>query len=450
LARSIAQTLTNLKPFIRLKHFLPKTLFGRSLVILITPIILVQLITGFVFWDRHWAKHTERMADQICSNIASLIDMANSIPEQPGQMDFIERFAQTHYGITLVKHSPFEKFDQESIQGDTWRERLLAESLSERISYPFRVKVLSDTIRIQVATLHGVFDFSLNKRILFSKSTPVMIWWEIGAPLFFIFIAFIFMRNQMRPLKTLSEAVERFGKGREVAPIKPSGALEIRRVGRSFNEMRERIQRQISQRTEMLAGISHDLKTPLTRMELQLAMLKKSAETKSLLVDVKEMEKMVEEYLAFARGEEAEIATDHDLYLLLQEVLKRFDTTRVEFAPLPEKLPFVPLRPYAFMRALKNLVSNALRYGNHVWIQLSASPKTLTLIMDDNGPGIPADKREEVFRPFVRLDKSRNAQTGGYGLGLAITKDIITAHGGTIMLDDSPQGGLRVVVNLPV
>lgn len=425
-------------------------MFGRSLAILITPIILVQLITGYVFWDRHWSKHTEKIADFITSNIASLIDMAHAIPNLPGQMHYIEQFAQTHYDIKMVKYSPYTALATQVTNGDGWSERLLQESLAKKIPHPFRVRVLPQLIKVQVATLQGVFEFTLNKRVLFSKSTPTVVWWEVGAPLFFIFIAFIFMRNQMRPLQTLSDAVEAFGKGREGDLIKPSGAVEVRRVGRSFNEMRDRIQRQISQRTEMLAGISHDLKTPLTRMELQLALLKKSPETKSLLVDVKEMEKMVEEYLAFARGEEGEIASQHNLYTLILEVLERFDTTRIELAPMPDKMPLVSLRPHAYKRALKNLLSNALRYGKQLWIQCSASPKTITLILDDNGPGIPEDKREEVFRPFIRLDKSRNPQTGGYGLGLAITKDIITAHGGTILLADSPHGGLRVIINLPV
>lgn len=450
MARQLINSVLRLKPFIKLKGLLPQTLFGRSLIILITPIVLVQLITGFVFWDRHWSKHTDRMASQIASHIAALIDMTQSIPNLPGQMSFIKEFARRHFNITVFDHQSYVAFTEGLRHQEGWRERVIKEALKDKISYPFQVYVLNNLIEIQVVTPQGLLKFTMNKRLLFSKSTPIVVWWQIGAPIFFIFIAFIFMRNQMRPLQTLSEAVEDFGKGRSTSLIKPSGALEIRRVGRAFNEMRERIQRQMTQRTEMLAGISHDLKTPLTRMELQLAMLKKSPEMKSLLTDVKEMEKMVEEYLAFARGEEGESPTPHNLLNLAEKTISQLSADRIHLTQPSDKIPMVSLRPYTFKRALKNLFDNALRYGKQVWVSLSSSPKTITLIVDDDGPGIPADKREEVFRPFVRLDKSRNSQTGGYGLGLAITRDIIIAHGGTISLSDSPKGGLRVVVNLPV
>jgi two-component system osmolarity sensor histidine kinase EnvZ len=438
------------RPFQKFKPFLPKTLLGRSLTILITPIVLVQLITGYVFWDRHWSKHTDKLADHMTSNIAGVLDMIHAIPGLPGQMSYIEGFARHHFDMTLIRRSPYATFSKELLAAEGWRERIIREALAQKISYHFRLRVFDDVIKIEVATLRGVFEFSMNKRILFPKSTPIVIWWEIGAPLFFILIAFIFMRNQMRPLQTLSGAVEAFGKGRNNDLIKPAGAIEIRRVGRAFNEMRDRIQRQITQRTEMLAGISHDIKTPLTRMELQLAMLKASPAVQALLADVKEMEKMVEEYLAFARGEEAESPTPQNIFLLIREVAQKLDPSSLYITLPPEETLIISLRPNAFKRALKNLISNALRYGKQVWISLSSTPKTITLIIDDNGPGIPLEKREDVFRPFVRLDESRNPQTGGYGLGLSITKDIITTHGGTIFLSDSYRGGLRVVVNLPI
>lgn len=437
-------------PIIRfIKKLLPKTLLGRALMILITPLILVQVTTGFVFWDRHWTKFTEKVADQIAAQVLSVVDLTEHDPLLAQHPELMQQHVKQYFYMSLKTYERHRGFDTALLKKDRWREKFLTAALSAKTSLPFRVRVFKELIQIQVASDTRIYDFQLNKKILFPRSTPIVIWWEIGAPIFFLMIAIVFMKNQVKPMRVLADAVEEFGKGRDVPPLKPVGALEVRRVTRAFNDMRDRIQRQITQRTEMLAGISHDLKTPLTRMELQLALMKESPAVHALQDDLKEMEQLVEEYLAFARGEEGETLSEQDLTTLLREIIEKMPRQQITFTE-PDSAIVTLLRPFSIRRALKNVLNNALRYGHHAWVHLSASPKTITVIVDDDGPGIPIDRRDDVFRPFVRLDASRNKKTGGYGLGLSITKDMITSHGGHIFLKDSPRGGLRVVINLPV
>lgn len=436
-----------LRPFVYLKKYMPKTMLGRSLAILITPMILVQLITGYVFWDRHWSKFTGRVAHQISQNVAAVLEMSSSAPMSEMHIEQLNDFAQRHFDMTVSYEKPGTPFVKKTLRALKWREHIVENALSHAISYPFNVRVVKEDVRIHVSTMRGIYHFSFTKRILFPRSTPIVIWWEVGAPIFFLLIAISFMRNQIRPMQTLAHAVDEFGKGRDVGGIKPSGALEVRRVARAFNAMRDRILKQITQRTEMLAGISHDLKTPLTRMELQLALMKQSEDIQNLRSDVKEMERMVEEYLAFARGEEGESSKSINIRTTIQNLVDAKESQRVHIDALENV--FLEAKPIALKRALRNIVGNALRYGTNVWISSHLTAKNLRLTFDDDGPGIPEDRREDVFRPFVRLDASRNTQTGGYGLGLSITRDIIVNHGGTIKLTESPQSGLRVTLTLP-
>jgi len=441
-----------MRPFKFIKRFLPATLLGRALVILITPVLLIQLIMGIVFWDRHWTKTTETLAEGIAGNVASLVEIAGLQEDSPFFFRELKQFASKNHAMHLERGKIERGFSGRLLRKTDWREDFLRDALSEKISYPFRLRVFEQRIRVEVAARDYIYTFEIDKKYLFPKTISIVIWWEVGAPLFFILIAIIFMRNQMRPLQSLAQVVEAFGRGRDVSDFKPSGALEVRRVSRAFNAMRDRIYKQITQRTEMLAGISHDLKTPLTRMQLQLAMLADGEEKTELLEEVRDMEKMLEEYLAFAKGQETEKEKTISLKDFLEDVFAKYPSVHINRPALEptQDIPLV-LRVYSMKRALKNIISNALRYGKNIWIQTTVTPRTLTLIFEDDGPGIPADKRQSVFRPFVRLDESRNVETGGYGLGLSITKDIVLSHGGRIFLEDSTtHGGLKVVVNLPV
>jgi two-component system osmolarity sensor histidine kinase EnvZ len=262
-------------------------------------------------------------------------------------------------------------------------------------------------------------------------------------------IAILFLRNQVKPIRNLAIAADAFGKGRDAEEFKAWGATEVRQAAHAFQNMRARIQRHMAQRTEMLAGVSHDLRTPLTRMRLQLEMLPQDKEVGDLLADVVEMEAMVEGYLAFARNQDTEVAVKTDLSQLLEQVVANARRTGADIDLVSDEDIFVPLHPNAFTRCITNLVDNARRYATHVDISAKRAGAMIEISVDDDGPGIPPDKRDEVFHPFRRLEESRNLESGGSGLGLAIARDVIRSHGGEITLSDSPAGGLRAVLRLP-
>jgi two-component system osmolarity sensor histidine kinase EnvZ len=288
------------------------------------------------------------------------------------------------------------------------------------------------------------------RKRLFSPTTYIFTLWMVGSSLVLVAVATIFMRNQVRPIRRLAAAANSFGKGRDVPHFRPAGAAEVRQAAQAFIEMRDRIKRQIEQRTEMLAGVSHDLRTPLTRMKLELAMLGDSAEIDELKADVEEMEKMVDGYLAFARGEGAAAPEPADISAVLEQVVAsaRKEGARIDLHT--EEHLVLPVRLDAIRRCFTNLVLNAVRYGKHVQVRAGRRADAVEVLVDDDGPGIPADQREAVFRAFFRLDPSRNIETGGVGLGLTIARDVVRAHGGDILLDQSPLGGLRARLRLPL
>ena len=274
--------------------------------------------------------------------------------------------------------------------------------------------------------------------------------WMVGTSVVLAAVATIFMRNQVSPIRRLAMAADNFGRGRDTPDFKPSGATEVRQAASAFLAMRNRLKRQIQQRTEMLAGVSHDLRTPLTRMKLQLAMLSSNPEIKELESDVNVMDRMIQDYLGFARGEVAEPAEAVEIGGLLEEVVHGYRHNGATVA-LDVKEPIrLPVQRAAFKRCIDNIVTNATRYGRQVQVRAGRDRRALSITIDDDGPGIPADQREEVFRPFVRLDQSRNRDTGGTGLGLAIARDIVHSHGGEIALGESPTGGLRASIQLPL
>lgn len=440
------------KPFQYVKKFLPATFLGRALVIVIAPVVLIQVITALVFWERHWTNTTETLALTLAGDISFLWHMAE---ERSGEAPFfqdLQTAALKHHSISLWRSPLEEGFSKDLLKKVDWKGDFLKEALDKKLAAPFLLRLFRNQIIVQVIGQKYIYSFEISKKFLFPKTIPIVLWWEIGAPLFFLLIAIFFMRNQVRPLKTLATAMEAFGKGQEVPDLKPAGGLEVRQVGRAFNAMRERLRKQMTQRTEMLAGISHDLRTPLTRMELQLALFPEVEAKKALLEDVKDMEKMLEEYLAFAKGQEIERPVAFSLIGFLEDLLKKFSSDQVEVTTSQQTLQNIRLmaRPYALRRAFKNLIMNGIRYGQKVWIQVTVTPRSITLIFEDAGPGIPLEKREEVFRPFVRLDDSRNTDTGGYGLGLSIARDILLSHGGNIFLEESlTHGGLKAIVHLP-
>jgi len=338
--------------------------------------------------------------------------------------------------------------------GSSILDRRLGDALRERVRRPFHMDTRSRDrqVMIQVQLTDGVLNVIVERERLFSSTTYIFVMWMVGTSMVLFAIATVFMRNQVRPIRRLAAAVDNFGKGRDESGFKPEGAAEIRQAAAAFNVMRERILRAISQRTEILAGVSHDLRTVLTRMKLQLAMLGEGAEVTAMQDDVTEMENMVEEYLAFARGESAETIADTDIDAILDDIAQtaRHGGAGVRYRRNGAGALVVPVRPNAFKRCVTNLVGNAVKHAGTIEISARRAGDQVEILVDDDGPGIAPDAREEVFKPFYRLDSARNLDSGGSGLGLTIARDIMRAHGGDVLLEDSPGGGLRARLRLPV
>ena len=432
-------------PFKALKPYLPKTMFARSLVILIAPLVLVQTISAYIFFDRHWEYTTKVLARDIAGSVAVLTDLYE---KNPKQIDFLKRVASQQLGfdMQLLKK---EKLNQNP--NPKWIDSFLDDELKDKLSQKYALDITDTDISIDVAVKNDVLMFTTPRKRLFPKTTPLFVMWSAGTSIFFLIVAAIFMRNQVKPLRRLAIAADRFGKGRNFPDFKPEGAAEVRKVAQALLTMKERLRRQITQRTEMLAGVSHDLRTPITRMKLQLAMMDQSPDVKGLMGDVEDMERMVEGYLAFARGEAHEETRHVDMNDLLQETIdSRLKNGKSIHFKKDFGCPVVLLSPHMTSRALGNLMNNALRYGEEVWVILRHSKTHIYVTVEDNGPGIPPHKLEDVFKPFFRLDSSRNTSTGGVGLGLSIARDIIRNQGGDITLSTSSHGGLKAEVRLPL
>ncbi|MCE2509742.1 MAG: HAMP domain-containing protein [Alphaproteobacteria bacterium] len=434
-----------------IKRFLPQTLLGRSLMIIVMPLVLLQVIATYIFYERHWDTITRRLARDLAGEITVIIHLMERHPGEEEEKWILDQ-ALTFLEIrAFLKEGAVLPPEDAAAPAFSFLDDTLHHELELLLRRPFRIDTQSydREVEIQVQLPEGVLKVITPRKRLFSSTTYIFIMWMVGISLILFAIATLFMRNQVRPIRRLAMAADRFGRGLDVPDFKLAGALEVRQAASAFNLMRERIQRQISQRTDMLSGVSHDLKTPLTRIKLQLAMLKDNPDVANIQADVADMETMLEGYLAFARGEGGEEPADVNLSALLREVA---GSARREGAAIDLHIEgeiVLPLRRDAFKRCLTNLVANSMRHAEHIAIRAGRREDSVVLTIDDDGPGIPADQREEVFRPFYRLDTSRNRETGGIGLGLAISRDIIRGHGGEIALDDSPLGGLRAQIRLP-
>ncbi len=434
-----------------IKNFLPRSLLGRSVLIIVTPLVLLQLVSTWIFYDRHWETVTRRLAAGVAGDISSVIDTLRNFPG-PENQRWAFYSAAANMGLR-VSFRPDDILSNSSDRsGGQQLDRLLGNALRERVRRPFFLDSQSyrNEVRVQVQLPDGVLDVTIDRERLFSSTTYIFVMWMVGTSLVLFAVAMIFMRNQVRPIRRLARAVDNFGKGRDVPDFKPEGASEIRQAAAAFNVMRDRIQRTISQRTEMLAGVSHDLRTPLTRMKLQLAMLGNHDAAGEMSADVAEMEKTVEEYLSFARGESAETVVECDIGAILRDVARNAPAGEKPIAVDAETPLNIPVRPNAFKRAVTNLVNNGLLYGGSVSITARRGEEAVEITVDDDGPGIPESEREEVFRPFYRLDSARGPDTAGTGLGLTIARDVLRAHGGDLTIEVSPAGGARARMRLPV
>jgi two-component system, OmpR family, osmolarity sensor histidine kinase EnvZ len=431
------------------KRALPRSLWGRSLLIIILPLVITQILATWFFYDRVWDTVARRLSSAVAAEISftlSSLAYADNAGERQQILVRATDVTELFYGFRAGETLP--RGMQATTGGHV--EEQLAQAMAERVGRPFQIDADFDPrdLLVSVELPDGVMQVAVPRKRLSTPTTYIFVLWMVGSSLVLLAIASVFMRNQVKSLRRLATTAEAFGKGRDVPNFKPEGATEVRQVARAFIKMRDRIQRQITQRTEMLAGVSHDLRTPLTRMRLALELMPDDPSVGDLKADVTEMQRMVQGYLDFARGEGEEEPRETDIVLLIQELISSTQRDGPPiFAALPDHYVLL-LRPDATRRCAANLIGNARRYGKHVWVTGIETRDGFDLLVDDDGPGIPAAQREDVFRPFHRLDAARNPNTGGLGLGLTIARDLVRGQGGDVTLEDSPQGGLRVRLHL--
>jgi two-component system osmolarity sensor histidine kinase EnvZ len=432
-----------------IRQVMPKGLYARALLIIIAPMVVLQSVLAFVFMERHWNLVTQRLSAAVVQDVAALIDVYTTFKADQTQ---VRRIAQERLGL-VVDFLPVTELPP---VGPKPFFSLLDYSLSEEIGRQIRRPFWIDTVgrsalvEIRIRLDDAVLRVFARRSAAYASNSEIFLFWMVGTSTVLLIVAILFLRNQIRPILRLADAAESFGKGREVPAFRPRGALEVRRAALAFIEMKTRIERAMEQRTAMLAGVSHDLRTILTRFKLELALIGDSPEIEAMRKDVDEMTRMLEAYLAFARGDSGETSAPTDMADFLDELKADAERNGHRTTVAFHGQPVVTVRPAAFKRCISNLVSNAARHANAISITGHRDHRWFTVTVDDDGPGIPSAMREEVFKPFLRLDHARNQDEGGTGLGLAIARDIARSHGGDIMLSDSPMGGLRATVRVPV
>jgi two-component system osmolarity sensor histidine kinase EnvZ len=431
------------------KRFMPRSLLGRTLLIMLVPLVVVQAIALQLFYGNHLSVVSRRLSSAIAGEIYYTVELMQQF-QTPSDRDWALEMARRQFSLAMRMEpdAVLERRKRLNVLGPMDDD--LAAALTEKFNVPFTMDWTSDprSVLIRLQLPDGVLDVEAPRKRLAIGTLFLFVGWLVGSALLLFGIAALFMRNQVRAIHRLARSAEAFGMGRDVPQIHPEGATEVRQAAAAFNRMQERIRRFLAQRTEMLAGVSHDLRTPLTRLRLALAMLPQTDELRQdvaeMTADVAEMDRMIGGYLAFARGEGTEQAEAVNLAAILDDVATG---ARRAGALLELNVPAdltLKLRADAVRRAVTNLVDNARRHARHVVLAAVSQGRTVLVTVDDDGPGIPADKRESVFRPF------ESGSIGGTGLGLTIARDIVRAHGGEILLEDSPLGGLRARIRLPV
>jgi two-component system osmolarity sensor histidine kinase EnvZ len=430
---------------------LPKGLYARALIIIIAPMVILQSVVAFVFMERHWNTVTYRLSAAVTQDIAALIDVYQSYPQDEDRTT-LRRIAQQRLRLAIDFLPPNQMPAPVPKPFFSLLDQALSVELREKIGRPFWIDTVgrSNLVEIRIHLGSTILRVFAQRSSAYASNSHIFRLWMVGTSSVLLLVAILFLRNQIRPVLDLADASESFGKGRDVPNFRPRGAREVRRAAQAFLDMKRRVERMMDQRTTLLAGVSHDLRTLLTRFKLELALLGEGPEFGPLKKDVEEMARMVEDYLAFARGDAGEPAQPTEIAALLDGL--KADAERDGFLVTVAYYgqPIVTLKPDALQRCLDNLVSNAARYGDRLSITGHSDHRWLTITVDDNGPGIPPEHRDDVFKPFLRLDTERPFDQSGTGLGLAIARDIARSHGGDITLGDSPLGGLRAIVQIPL
>lgn len=434
------------------RKFLPKSLFFRTMLLIFIPLIVVQVVSIYAFFDGSWKKVGRRLSENLAQNMAFVIQMDN----ETTNFEHVKEMSSSLYGLKVSYYDNETKHTiwKESKKDSPFVTGFLVEALHKQFPMANSEVFINQhhsNLSILVDTNNGLYEFNTPVKNIFSSSVFGFVLWMIGTSLLLFVVAVLFLRVQVRSITQLAQAAEDFGKGINTK-FKPYGSIEVRRAGLAFTKMKERILRQISEKTQMLAGVSHDLRTPLTRMKLQMAMMPDNKENREFVQDIDEMEKMLDGYLAYVSGEGGEKPAFVDMNEMVSSIINKYrknSKAMIRYSTNYD-VSAVQGREQALRRAVTNVIENAFHYGETIAVKLESDEKRLELTVDDDGPGIPEDKREEVFKAFYRVEESRNKKTGGVGLGLAIAKDVIVSHGGSIQLSDSDLGGLRVLISLPL
>ncbi len=429
-----------------LKVILPKRLFYRALIIVAAPTILLQFIITIVFYDSIWIKANKNTTRSLVAQLKTIEEIYQNDKKN---LDFFTDSYKNNFDFEIgINQNEFPAISGE--RKFSPMDRSLRRELKSTFgnnNYWFSTSKFKNAVEIKIKSENDVIEFLVPKEMVSASSVRLFVLWTTLPSIVLVIIALIFLKNQTRPLVKLAKAAERFGKGDYVNDFRPSGAQEIRKAAYEFDRMAKRINRHLNQRSEMLSGISHDLRTPLTRLKLQLAMLNQKDLSKNMSKDIDEMEKMLNDYLQFAKTQAQEKTIEINLNKLFREITKSFNNTNLEISYLDDII--LKGRPTALKRSFENIIQNGLTYGKKVFVQLQKTSNRAMIIIDDNGPGIPEDQYKNVFKPFFRLDKSRSLNKSGVGLGLAIVEDVINSHGGNVQLAKGQFKGLQVKISLP-
>ena len=429
-----------------IKFVLPKRLFYRALIIVAAPTIILQIIITIVFYDSIWIKANKNITRSLVAQLKTIEEMYQNDKKN---LDFFTDSYKNNFNfeIGIVKEEfPKSSGERRFSPMDRSLRRELKSTFGNN-NYWFSTSKFKNAVDIKIKSQNEVIEFLVPKEMVSASSVRLFVLWTTLPSLVLVLIALIFLKNQTRPLVRLAKAAEKFGKGEYVNNFRPSGAQEIRKAAYEFDRMVKRINRHLNQRSEMLSGISHDLRTPLTRLKLQLAMLKEKEISKNMSKDIDEMESMLNNYLQFAKTQATESTSDINLKKLFDQVRNGYETKNLQISQIEGV--HLKGRPLALKRCFENIIQNALTYGENVLIEVEKSTNRIAIIFHDDGPGIPEDQYKNVFKPFFRLDKSRSLNQSGVGLGLAIVEDIINSHGGNIQLGKSKLNGLQVKISLP-
>ncbi len=436
-------------------ELMPKGLYARAVIIIITPIIILLGVITYVFLERHWWTVSQRLSESTARDISALIEIYQDEKQKSDHSRLIE-LARDRLNLSMQVLPRTELPAPLPKPFFNPLDKMLSSQIKKQVNKPFWIDTIgqSSFVEIRVLVDTAILRFVASQNQTSESNSLIFLMWMVGSSVILLTVAILFLRNQIRPILRLAEAADEFGKGRPIpTDFRPRGAREVRQAALAFLEMGERIKTHVEQRTTMLAGVSHDLRTVLTRFKLELALMGGAPEVRSLSANVNEMQHMLEDYLAFARGDEGEEAKPTNVRELLEEIQ---DDAAIYGTPVDIKLRkrrtdlVLPLKRNAFKRAVTNLVSNAARFGEHIVIRGATEGAWLRIEVDDDGPGIPAAERDNVFRPFYRIDASRNQDSGHSGLGLAIARDIAKSHGGDIALGQSSMGGLRAIIRVPL